>query len=74
MPVLQVSEQLKPARPERLVLAVPVSAQPLPVRVAALRASAGEADWTAARATAAYSLLSTTPSLLRMHLARAARA
>lgn len=48
MPVLQVSEQLKPARPERLVLAVPVSAQPLPVRVAALRASAGEADWTAA--------------------------
>lgn len=69
MPELQVSEQLKPARPERLVLAVPVSAQPLPVRVAALRASAGEADWTAARATAAYSLLPATHSLLRMHLA-----
>lgn len=73
--MFQVSDQLKPARPERLVLAVPVSA-PNPCQCGWLSSehSAGEADWIAARATAAYSLLSVTHSLLKMHLARTAGA
>lgn len=72
--MFQVSDQLRPARPGRLVLAVPVSA-PNPCQFGWLLSehSAGEANWTAAQATAAYSLFSATCSLL-MHLAHTAGA
>lgn len=75
-PVFQVSDQLKPARPERLVLAVPVSA-PNPANLGGCFQSTLQGKQIGlqpVQSTAAYSLLSVTRSLLRIHLARTARA
>lgn len=75
MPVLQVSDQLKPARPERLALAVPTSALSLAsVGGCSQSTLQGKQDWTVAQAAAAYRLLSATPLplLLKMHLVETA--